>query len=267
MAKIILLLFFVIFLFFLFCFFFWSFHIISSKKKIQKNTNKIKYDFRHIFFVLALFPLKIHCNPRHSILHISFIEDPIPSSTSRSSKFHNCLFCTVCHNFFNSHPIAFKIWPQCLFPNSASLSLFDKFSHSFTLFMKFIFFVSLSLKKYPQPSYPLTFFPTQNFTFLKPSLFLFFCPFLKKNNFLLIVVTCAGENRQMEEEIVTFKTKIEDLDQTFIDLHLQHSSMSNRQQPESSRDTEFSASSNFCGSKIEFPRFNGDDPSGWIHKT
>ena len=63
----------------------------------------------------------------------------------------------------------------------------------------------------------------------------------------------------MEEEIVTFKTKIEDLDQTFIDLHLQHSSMSNRQQLESSTETEFSASTNFHGPKIDFPCFNGDD--------
>ena len=71
----------------------------------------------------------------------------------------------------------------------------------------------------------------------------------------------------MEEELVTLKTKLEDLDQRFLDLHLQYLSMSNWEQPESSAGTTFSASSNFCGPKIEFPRFNGDDPSGWIHKA
>ena len=81
-----------------------------------------------------------------------------------------------------------------------------------------------------------------------------------------MVVTRVGANRQMEEELVTLKTKLEDLDQIFLDLHLQYSTMSNRQQPESSADTEFSASSNFCGMKIGFARFNGVDPSGWIHK-
>ena len=71
----------------------------------------------------------------------------------------------------------------------------------------------------------------------------------------------------MEEELVTLKTKLEDLDKIFLDLHLQYSAMSNRQQPESSTCTAFSAASNFSGPKIEFPHFNGDDPSGWIHKA
>jgi len=43
--------------------------------------------------------------------------------------------------------------------------------------------------------------------------------------------------------------------------------MRNQKHHESSTGTTFSASSNFCGTKIEFPRFNGDDPSGWIHKA
>ena len=81
-----------------------------------------------------------------------------------------------------------------------------------------------------------------------------------------MVVSCAGENRQMAEELVTLKTKLKDLDQIFLDLHLQYSAMSNQQQPESSAGTAFSASRKFCGLKIEFPRFNGDDPSGWIHR-
>ena len=70
----------------------------------------------------------------------------------------------------------------------------------------------------------------------------------------------------MEEEIVTLKTKFTDLDQIFLDLHLQHSAMSNQQQLESFVDTEFSSSTNFRGSKIDFHRFNGDHPTGWIHK-
>ena len=82
-----------------------------------------------------------------------------------------------------------------------------------------------------------------------------------------MVVTRAWANRQMEEESVTLETKLEDLDQRFLDLHLQHSTMSNWQQPESSADTEFSASNNFRGPKIDFPRFNGDDPTGWKYKV
>ena len=35
-----------------------------------------------------------------------------------------------------------------------------------------------------------------------------------------MVVTHARENRQMEEELVTLKTKLKDLDQRFLDLHL-----------------------------------------------
>ena len=44
-----------------------------------------------------------------------------------------------------------------------------------------------------------------------------------------MVVTHAEANRQMEEELVTLKTKLEDLDQIFLDLHLQYSAMSNWQ--------------------------------------
>ena len=82
-----------------------------------------------------------------------------------------------------------------------------------------------------------------------------------------MVVPHVGANRQMEEELVTLKTKLEDLDQIFLDLHLQYSAMRNRQKPKSYAGTAFSASNNFCGPKIEFPHFNGDDPSGWIHKV
>ena len=57
------------------------------------------------------------------------------------------------------------------------------------------------------------------------------------------------------------------MDEKILDLHVQHSSIYNRQQPESSVDTEFSSSSNFHGSKLDFPRFNGDDRlDGYIGK-
>ena len=38
----------------------------------------------------------------------------------------------------------------------------------------------------------------------------------------------------MEEELVTLKTKLEDLDQKFLSLHLQHLAMSNQRHDESS---------------------------------
>ena len=70
----------------------------------------------------------------------------------------------------------------------------------------------------------------------------------------------------MEEAITAIKSKLEDLDKKFLILHLQHSPMNNRQQPESSADTGFSSSSNFCELKLDFPRFNGDDLTGWIYR-
>ena len=42
--------------------------------------------------------------------------------------------------------------------------------------------------------------------------------------------------------------------------------MNNRRDPESSVDTRFSLSSNFHGLKLDFPHFNGDDPTGWIYR-
>ena len=106
-----------------------------------KKTKRYKFlFFSHIFLDLAMFPLKIHYNPCHSIIHISFIEDPIPSPLPEARN---------------------------------SISLFHPASEIHIFF-------SLSLRKCPQPSYPLTFFPTKNFLFLKPSLFLFFHPFLIK---------------------------------------------------------------------------------------
>ena len=79
-----------------------------------------------------------------------------------------------------------------------------------------------------------------------------------------MVVTRAAVNGR---RTCTLKTKLKDLDQIFLDLHLQHSAMSNREQHESSVATEFSSSRNFRGSNIDFPCFNGDDPIRWIHKV
>ena len=80
-----------------------------------------------------------------------------------------------------------------------------------------------------------------------------------------MVVTRVGENKKMKEELINIKTKLEDLDQKILGLHLEHSPMCNQQQPESSADTRFSSSNNFHGMKLYFPRFNGDDPNGWIY--
>ena len=49
-----------------------------------------------------------------------------------------------------------------------------------------------------------------------------------------MAITRTRENKQMEDKLAALETKLEDLDQRFIDLHLQYSAMSNRQQPESS---------------------------------
>ena len=81
-----------------------------------------------------------------------------------------------------------------------------------------------------------------------------------------MVVTRAIENKNMEEELAAIKSKLEDLDQKFLGLHLHNSPMNNRRQPESSVDIGFSSSSNFRGPKMDFPRFNGDDPTGWIYR-
>ena len=81
-----------------------------------------------------------------------------------------------------------------------------------------------------------------------------------------MVDTHANENKQMEEELATIKTKLKDLDKKILILHLPHSPMSNRRQLDSFVDTGSSSSCNFLGLNIEFPRFNGDDSTGWIYK-
>ena len=81
---------------------------------------------------------------------------------------------------------------------------------------------------------------------------------------MLMVVTHAGANKQMEEELATIKSKLEDLDQKILALN---PPMNNHHQPESFADTRFSSCSNFRGMKLDFPRFNGDDPTGWIYRA
>ena len=80
-------------------------------------------------------------------------------------------------------------------------------------------------------------------------------------------ITCIGENKQMEEELATIKSKLDDLDQQILGLQLHHSPMNNHRQPESSKDTGFSSSSNFREPKLDFPHFNGDDLIGWIYRV
>ena len=82
-----------------------------------------------------------------------------------------------------------------------------------------------------------------------------------------MVVTHAGANKQMEEELVALKTKLQDLVEKILSLHLQHSTINNKQQLESSAYTGFSSSNKFRGLKLDFPCFNGDDPTGWIYKV
>ena len=66
----------------------------------------------------------------------------------------------------------------------------------------------------------------------------------------------------MEEQLAAIKSKLEDLDQKFLGLNRQHSAMDNHRQPESSTDTGTSVYSPYCGPKLDFPRFNGDDLTG-----
>ena len=44
---------------------------------------------------------------------------------------------------------------------------------------------------------------------------------------MLMVVTRTRANKQMEEELAALKTKLKDLDENILDLHLQHASMNN----------------------------------------
>ena len=81
-----------------------------------------------------------------------------------------------------------------------------------------------------------------------------------------MVVTGAGANKQMEEELAAIRSKLEDLDQKFLGLNRQHSPMDNHRQLESSADTGFSLFSHYRWSKLDFPRFN-DDPTKWIYRA
>ena len=82
-----------------------------------------------------------------------------------------------------------------------------------------------------------------------------------------MAVTNTRANKQMEEELATIKSKLDDLDQKILGLQLHHSPMNNHRQPESSADTGFSSFNNFCGPKMDFPHSNGDDPTRWIYRV
>lgn len=66
----------------------------------------------------------------------------------------------------------------------------------------------------------------------------------------------------MEEEIASLKTKLQDLDDKILGLNFQQSAMSRNH----SGDTG-SSSGNFRGPKLDFPRFDGSDPTGWIYRA
>ena len=80
-------------------------------------------------------------------------------------------------------------------------------------------------------------------------------------------VTRVGENKQMEKELTTLNTKLQDLDEKFLGLNHQNSPMDNRRQPKSSADNGFSVFSHYRRPNMDFPRFNGDDPTGWIYRA
>ena len=69
----------------------------------------------------------------------------------------------------------------------------------------------------------------------------------------------------MEEALAAIQAKLQELDEKFLGLHLEHSAMNTRQQFKSSSTNGFSSSSNFRGLKLDFPRFNGTDPTGWVY--
>ena len=68
-----------------------------------------------------------------------------------------------------------------------------------------------------------------------------------------MVLTHAGTNKHMEEEIAAIKTQLEALDQKILSLHSLHSPMNNQYQSGSSAGTGSSSSSNFHGTKLDFP--------------
>ena len=81
-----------------------------------------------------------------------------------------------------------------------------------------------------------------------------------------MVVTRTRENKQMEEELSTIKSKLEDLDQKFLasifSIHpwTTATSLSLLQKLGSRR------LNNFRETNMDFPCFNGDDSNGWIYR-
>ena len=79
-----------------------------------------------------------------------------------------------------------------------------------------------------------------------------------------MVVTLTGE-KTMEEALVAIQDKLQELDEKFLGLHLEHSAMNTRRQSEYSSNNGLSSSSNFRSLKLDFPCFNDTDPTGWIY--
>ena len=71
-----------------------------------------------------------------------------------------------------------------------------------------------------------------------------------------MVVTCVGA-KNMEQELLALKTKLQDLDNKFHDLSLQRSRSS---------EPDFS-SSTFCVLKLDFPHFDGANLIRWIYQA
>lgn len=70
-----------------------------------------------------------------------------------------------------------------------------------------------------------------------------------------MVVTYVREKKM--EELASLKTKLQDLDNKFIGLSLQHSWSS---------EPRFSSSTSH-GPKLDFPPFNGTDLTGWSYRV
>ena len=144
--------------------------------------------FHHILLVLTLFPLKIHGNPHSSILYISFLEEPIINSTSRSRKSHISIF-------FDSHLITFKFFHSVCFPfllPCPSLANFPTVSPDCEILIFCFCVYSKKFKTQSNIDYRIEFFSNPNFPFLNP-----FISFLiiSKKKIVFMVVTHVGENK------------------------------------------------------------------------
>ena len=142
----------------------------------------------------------------------------------------------VFHSFFDSHPISFKFCHSFHFLfmlPCLSMTNFPILSPHFWNPHFLLPCLSISFQNLVKSNYPLEFFPTPNFPFLKKIMFFYFynLPPCNKKKLIVMVVTRTGATKQMEDKLVTLKTKLQDMDETILGLHLQHSSMNNKWQP------------------------------------